>query len=158
MFITQITVYLENTHGTLRALTKTLAKESIDMLALSVADTASFGLVRIITRENDCDRAFRVLQENGFLARINHVFCLSVPNEPAGLDRVLEVIEENNIQIEYMYSFNHNLDGAALMIMRMTKDKNAKGHVARAADREIIADILKKNGITPVAQSTVNTL
>ena len=89
MFITQITVYLENTHGTLRALTKPLAKENIDMLALSVADTASFGLVRIITRENDCDRAFRVLQENGFLARINHVFCLSVPNEPAGLDRVL---------------------------------------------------------------------
>ncbi len=158
MFITQITVYLENTQGTLRALTKTLAKENIDMLALAVADTANFGLVRIVTREKDCDRAFAALQENGFLARINHVFCLSVPNEPAGLDRVLEVIEENGIQIEYMYSFNHNLDGEALMIMRMSKDRNAKGHVARAADREVIAELLEKDGIMPVPQEKINTL
>lgn len=158
MFITQITVYLENARGTLRALTKVLAENGIDMLALSVADTASFGLVRIVVREGDFDRAFSCLQENGFMARLNHVFCIAVPHHPAGLDGVLKIIGDNDISIEYMYSFNYNIEGAALMIMRLSKDRGAKGHEARQKDREQIAGILSENGVEMISQEIVNKL
>ena len=73
MFITQISVYLENNKGTLRSLTKILASNNIDLLALSIADTTHFGLVRIILREADVESAIKVLNEEGFMAKTNNV-------------------------------------------------------------------------------------
>lgn len=149
MTITQISVYLENTRGALRTLTKTLADAEIDLLALSVADTESFGIVRIVVRERDFETALNALRENGFMAKKNHVFCVSVPNRPAGLDSVLAVIDEMGISVEYMYSFNYNIDGCALMILRLTSPKE---------EREALAAQLTDKGVRLIGQEQVNAL
>ena len=142
MYITQISVYLENDHGTLRTLTKTLAGAGIDMLGMSIADTANFGIA-------DFNGAITALINEGFMARKNQVLCAAVPNKPAGLDSVLAVIEANGIFIEYMYSFNYNLDGNALMILRLSSGD---------MDEDMIAKILSDNGVKLVSQDEVNAL
>lgn len=149
MYITQISVYLENDHGTLRTLTKTLAEAGIDMLGMSIADTANFGIARIVVREADFNNAITALINAGFMARKNKVLCAAVPNKPAGLDSVLAVIEENGIFIEYMYSFNYNLGGNALLIVRLSSDK---------MDEDAIAGILSESGVKLVSQDEVNAL
>ena len=120
MFITQISVYLENNKGTLRTLTKVLGENSIDILALSIADTTNFGIVRLVTREADTQKAIEVLKENGFIAKTNDVICVAVQNQPAGLDSVLEIIEDSNISIEYMYSLNYIIGNKALIVLRLS--------------------------------------
>lgn len=149
MFITQISVYLENNKGTLRSLTKTLAEQNIDMLALSIADTAHFGLVRILVRESDIDLAVNALRQNGFMAKTNHVICVAVPNQPAGLDSVLGIIEENNISIEYMYSLNYIIGSKALMVLRLSAENMQK---------QQIADLLLSKGATLINQAEINNL
>ena len=147
MTITQISVYLENARGALRALTKTLADAGIDLLALSVADTESFGIVRIVVREKDFETAMNTLRENGFMAKKNHVFCVAVPNRPAGLDSVLAVIDGLGVSVEYMYSFNYNIEGSALMILRLS-----------SSDREALAAQLTERGVRLIGQESVNVL
>ena len=147
MTITQISVYLENARGALRTLTKTLADAGIDLLALSLADTESFGIVRIVVREGQFDDAMSALRENGFMAKKNHVFCAAVPNRPAGLDSVLAVIDELGVSVEYMYSFNYNIEGSALMILRLS-----------TSDREALAAQLTEKGVRLIGQESVNVL
>ena len=132
MYITQISVYLENNHGTLRTLTRTLSDAGIDMLGMSIADTTNFGIARIVVREADFSGAIAALIDAGFMARKNQVLCAAVPNKPAGLDSVLAVIEEKGIFIEYMYSFNYNLDGNALMILRLSSETMSDDCIAAA--------------------------
>lgn len=149
MFITQISVYLENNKGTLRTLTKTLAENNIDMLALSIADTTNFGIVRIVVREEDIDLAINALRENGFMAKINHVICVAVPNQPAGLDSVLAIVEENNFSIEYMYSLNYIIGNKALMVLRLSAENMKK---------EQIAEMLASKDVMMVKQEEINRL
>lgn len=149
MFITQVSVYLENNRGTLRTLTKTLAERNIDMLALSVADTLNFGIIRIVVREADVDNVIKSLRENGFVAKANHVICVAVPNQPAGLDSVLAIIEQNKISIEYMYSLNYIIGNKALMVLRLSADN---------MDKEAIGTLLSENGVMMVNQEDINRL
>lgn len=149
MFITQISVYLENNKGTLRSLTKILAENKIDLLALSIADTTHFGLVRIILREADVESAIKVLREDGFMAKTNHVICVAVPNKPAGLDSVLAIIEENNISIEYMYSLNYIIGNKALLVLKLS---------AENMDKEQIAKLLASKNVMMIEQGEINRL
>ena len=139
MFITQISVYLENNKGTLRSLTKTLGEHKIDMIALSIADTSSFGIVRIVVRSSDVDTAIAALRDNGFIAKTSQVLCVAVPNQPAGLDHVLAIIEAKNISIEYMYSLYYNIDNKALMVLRLgTEDMDREDIPTMFADNKVI--------------------
>lgn len=149
MLITQISVYLENNKGTLRSLTKTLAENKIDMLALSIADTTNFGIVRIIVREKDIEPATKALRENGFMAKTNHVIGIAVPNQPAGLDSALATIEANNISIEYMYSLNYNIGSKAIMALRLSSQDMKK---------EDIDKMLSDNNVMTVSQEDINRL
>ncbi len=149
MFITQISVYLENNKGTLRSLTKTLAEHNIDLLALSIADTTHFGLVRIVLREEDVETAINILREDGFIAKTNHVICVAVPNKPAGLDSVLAIIEENNISIEYMYSLNYIIENKALLVLRLSAEER---------DKEQIAKLLMSKDVRLIKQEEINRL
>lgn len=149
MFITQISVYLENNKGTLRNLTKVLGENNIDILALSIADTTNFGIVRIVTREDDTESAIKLLRENGFVAKTNNVICIAVPNKPAGLDSVLKIVEDVNFSIEYMYSLNYNIGNKALIVLRLSSE---------CMNKEQIADTLSGKGVTLVKQEEINIL
>lgn len=124
--IQQLSVFLENNPGTLRAMTETLGKGGIDLLALSLADTQSFGIVRMIVASSQIDPAMQLLRKNGYIAKINHVICATVPDRPLGLSELLAVIEEAGLSVEYMYSFLRACSpGHAQMILRMDDAKKA---------------------------------
>ncbi|MBR3505068.1 MAG: acetolactate synthase [Clostridia bacterium] len=126
MFISQISVFLENKAGALREMTALLGQGGVDLLALSLADTQSFGIVRLIVHSGQIDEAMRLLKDGGYVARINHVICAAVPDRPMGLSELLGVIEEANLSVEYMYSFMRaSKAGTANMILRLNDGAKA---------------------------------
>ena len=127
MFIKQLSVFLENNPGTLRAMTELLGRGGIDLLALSIADTQSFGIVRTIINSTQIDDAVKLLKENGYISKVNHVICAEVPDRPLGLSELLAVIEQSNLSVEYMYSFlRATKPGTAHMILRLDDGKKAE--------------------------------
>ena len=126
MFIRQISVFLENTPGALRELTELLGKGGIDLLALSIADTQNFGIVRLIIHSDEIDPAMELLKQGGYVAKVNHVICAAVPDRPLGLCELLAIIEQAGLSVEYMYSFLRKAEsGSAHMILRLNDGKRA---------------------------------
>ena len=121
MFIKQISVFLENHPGALREMTELLGNGGIDLLALSVADTQNFGIVRVIVNSEVIDPALKVLRDNGYTAKVNNVICATVPDRPLGLCELLTIIEQAGLSVEYMYSFLRASDATdAHMILRLS--------------------------------------
>ena len=87
MFIKQISVFLENKRGSFRMLTELLGKNGIDLLAVSIADTKNFGIVRCVVRGTECDKALELLKGADYSTRVNNVICVAVPDRPCGLAR-----------------------------------------------------------------------
>ncbi len=143
MFIKQVSVFLENIKGSLRELTEVLGENGINLLALCIADTSGFGIVRIVVKSGDVDKAIEVLRENGYIARVNNVICIEIPHKPLGLASVLRLLEEENISVEYSYSFcRSTLDDAVIII--------------RPSDKDVCAKVLSDNGIKLVSQAEVD--
>ena len=103
MSVKQISVFLENKPGMLHTMTDVLARSGIDMRALSLAETNDFGIVRIIV--DDVYNATTVLKDEGFVHSVTPVLGVSIPDEPGGLNRVVAVLNEAQINVEYMYAF-----------------------------------------------------
>jgi len=103
MFVKQLSVFMENKPGRLYHLTKTLGDNGIDLVTLSIADTKDFGIVRFIARDNA--KALEVLRKAGFTVGETELIGIEVDDRAGALSRVLEILEENNISIEYLYSF-----------------------------------------------------
>lgn len=121
MFIKQISVFLENRPGTLRELSALLGSGNIDIRELSVADTQHFGIVRLIISSESMDKAMALLKGAGYTARINNVICAEIDDKPSGLANLLTIIENENLSVEYMYSFRRTPDGRALMVLRLSE-------------------------------------
>lgn len=112
--IDQLTVMLTNEKGRLAALVKLLGDGDVQMHALSVADTGEFGIVRII-----CDspaQAKELLDKNGFQAAIAKVCAVEVPNVPGAAAKVFDVIDKQDVSVEYAYCFATANEGAVLAI------------------------------------------
>ena len=124
MSVKQISVFLENKPGVLNSMTEVLAKNNIDMRALSLAETNDFGIVRIIV--DDVYSATTVLKEEGFVHSVTPVLGVAIPDEPGGLNKVVAVLMQEQINIEYMYAFlgGKNVDHA-YMIFRVQDLKAA---------------------------------
>ena len=121
MFIKQISIFLENRPGALRELTELLGKGGIDLLALSVADTQNFGIIRVIVNSEQTDSGLLMLRDNGYTAKVNHVICAKVEDRPLGLCELLALIEKAGLSVEYMYSFlRASSKGEAHMILRLS--------------------------------------
>ena len=103
MSIKQISVFVENKPGKLELLTDALAKSNLNMRALSLAETAEFGIVRIIV--DDVYAAAAVLKDEGFVYTVTKVLGVAIPDEPGGLNQVLHVLSEAGVNVEYMYAF-----------------------------------------------------
>ncbi len=127
--VEQISVFLENTSGRLAELTRALGDAGINMHALMVADTAEFGVVRII-----CDApeaAKRLLDERGFSASVTPVLAVEVPDRPAGLAELLEALGAEKIGVEYAYCFVQPLGQAAVDVLK-SDDPRAEGVLTAA--------------------------
>ena len=104
MTIKQISVFLENKTGRINEVAKILGANGISMKAFSMAETADFGILRLIASE--VDKAVDVLRDANFAVMLTDVVCLSVPNVAGALAEILETLASNNIFIEYMYAFS----------------------------------------------------
>lgn len=125
MAMKQISVFLENKPGKLEEMTKVLADAGITLRALSVAEAMDFGIVRIIV--DDPQKTADVLKEHEFVSSKNHVLAVEIPDVVGGLNKVLAVLAEAKVNLEYMYSTLAGGDGtSAHMILRVENVKEAE--------------------------------
>ena len=115
--IKQISVFVENKKGRLAKITDVLGQAGIDLVALSIADTTNFGIMRCIV--SDPEKALDVLKQNGFTANTTDVIVLEVTDKPGGLASVLRVLDGADISVEYLYSFVRTLGDNALILFRV---------------------------------------
>ena len=129
MSMKQISVFVENKPGALYALTAVLAQGQIDMRALSLAETKDFGIVRLIV--DDLYKATTLLKDAGYVHSLTPVVGVAIPDVPGGLNRVLQVLTDARVNVEYMYAFLGGKDvDHAYMIFRVADDKAAETALA----------------------------
>jgi hypothetical protein len=143
MKIKQISIFLENRKGRLYDVCSLLGKNDINIRALNVAETESFGVLRIVV--NKAEAAVKVLADAGIVAKITDVIAVEVEDRPGGLADILKVLADENVNIEYMYGFVEKSSDKALMVLRFDDvDKAVK--------------ILKKHDIKVVTEQGVKEL
>jgi hypothetical protein len=135
MQLKQISVFLENSAGRIAEVTKTLADVGINLRALSIADTADFGILRIIVDNNEA--AQKALSKAGFTIRETAVAAVELVDTPGSLAKVMEIFKASKVNIEYLYASLKDRDGKAVVIFKL-------------ADHEKGLQIIKENGLTLV--------
>ena len=144
MTLNQISVFVENKPGKLQHLTQVLADHNVDMRALSLAETSDFGIVRIIV--DDVYAASTMLKDEGFIHSVTKVLGVAIPDEPGGLNTILQVLGGANINVEYMYAFLGSKDTAhAYMIFRVQ-------------DPDAAVAVLNSKGISCITQIDLTNL
>lgn len=116
MKLQQVSLFLENRPGRLGAPLEAIANAGINILTLSLADTAQFGILRLIVRE--WDQARQVLEDAGWVVNLTEVVAVDVHDRPGGLAEVLAALEGAGLNIEYMYAFSLRRGGKAILIFR----------------------------------------
>ena len=140
MTVHQISVFLENRAGQLAEITRVLAENAIDMRAISIAETADYGVLRLIVDKPQ--KATSILLEHGFILSMTPVTVVTVPDQPGGLAPVLQLVAQGNIDIEYMYSLFTHTDGKAYMVFRVSDDEKftallAQNGIAAVTSQEL---------------------
>ena len=120
MHIHQISVFLENRAGQLAEITRLLAEAHVDIRAISIAETADYGLARMIV--DDSYKASSILLQHGDILSMTPVWAVEVPDRPAGLSELLTVLADAHVDVEYMYSLFTQKDGHAYMILRISDE------------------------------------
>ena len=143
MIIKQISIFVENKPGRLAEITEIIAKNDINIRALSVADTTHFGILRIIV--DDPEMVQRVLKEAGLTVSITSVITAAINDRPGGLAEVLKLFAAHDIQIEYMYAFISRDNGKAFVIIRVDNGQKA-------------AEALHANGFDILCPEDINAM
>ncbi|MBQ6966577.1 MAG: ACT domain-containing protein [Lachnospiraceae bacterium] len=144
MSIKQISVFMENKPGTLEEMTDVLAKNNIDMRAISVAEAEDFGIARLIV--DDVYETATVLKDAGFVNKLSEVLAVEIPDIPGGLNKVLKTLSAAQVNLEYMYAFLGGKDvDKAFLIMKVA-------HIDRAEST------LKIGGFNLVDQEHISEL
>ncbi len=124
MYITQLSIFVENKFGRLAEILDVLAENDVDIRALSMADTSEFGILRMIV--DDVEKAKVVLAESGVVVKSTQVIALPIDEKPGGLARVVKLMKDNNISIEYLYAFSNRELETAQVVMRVDDVKRAE--------------------------------
>ncbi len=136
MKVEQISIFLENKPGGLSSVTRAIKDAQINIRALSLADTAEFGILRLIVDQND--RAKQALKEGGFTVARTEVVALEVPDRPGGLARILRGLDDAGINVEYMYAFVRRSGDNAILVVRFDEPGNAVAALTRAGVRVLL--------------------
>ncbi len=124
MIVKQLSVFIENKKGRLSEALDALSGAKIDISALSLADTADFGVLRLIV--DDPEKAKAVLTEHGVFVRINNVLAVPMDDVPGGAGAVVKLLAENDLNVEYMYAFVGRVSGKALTVLRTCDSARAE--------------------------------
>ncbi|MBE5780312.1 MAG: acetolactate synthase [Clostridiales bacterium] len=124
MTVNQISVFIENKAGSLYGLTQVLAENHIDIRALYLAESSDFGIARLIV--NDVYAASTLLKDSGYVHQVSPVLAVAVPDVPGGLNNLLHMFAEAEVNVEYMYAFlGDKKAGNAYMIFRVAEPVKA---------------------------------
>ncbi len=143
MTVKQISVFVENKPGKLAELTDYLHQHDIDMRALSIAETQDFGIVRMIV--DDAYKASQVLKESGYVVSITPVLAVEMSDEPGSLYKILKVLGDGGVNLDYTYAFLSQKAATAYMVLRVENNEKA-------------IEVLEKSGIRPVCQDIIAAL
>ena len=142
MSLKQLTVFVENKQGTLVDITDTLAKHNVNIRALSIADTQDFGILRLIV--NDNDTALKTLADEGYLIKTTDVVGVKIGDAPGKLSMALNVLDENNINMEYLYAFMSRTEKHDYVVLRVADNTAAETALENAGFHLITdADVAK---------------
>ena len=134
--VQQLSVFLQNKSGKIAAVVRALSDSGVDIRALSIADTTDFGILRMLV--SDISAAKAALAEQNCILSINEVTVVAVPDTPGGLSRVLSLMAQEEIDIEYMYSLIDRGKEDAYMVFRVSDEKR-------------LLKVLSENGLNAVA-------
>ncbi|MBQ7500396.1 MAG: ACT domain-containing protein [Clostridia bacterium] len=143
MAIKQLSIFVENKEGKLAKITELLTKSEVDIRAMSIADTQDFGILRLIV--SDARKAAAVLSENNCVVHVTDVIGVAVEDKPGGLAKVVRLLSDNNINIEYMYAF-------------ITISKQYAYVVFRVEDNEKASALLESENIRLVTEEDITSL
>ena len=143
MTVKQISVFLENRPGALAEFTRILEKSNIDLRALSLAESEDFGIVRVIV--DDPYKTIRILKEAGYICSVTKVIAVEIADKPGSLVKMLNVLGDNNVNLEYSYAFLAKKANSAFMILRV-------------ADNDKAIKVLTQNGIRPICHEDMEGL
>jgi hypothetical protein len=143
MLIKQISIFIENKSGRLAEITELFGKNGVNILALSIADTTDFGILRLIV--SNPAEAERIVKESGLTAKATDVIGISIPHVPGGLASALAVLNANGISIEYMYAF-------------VTRSENDAMVIVKVADNFAAVKTLTEAGISMLSASDIAAL
>jgi len=143
MRMTQISIFLENRKGRLYDVCSLLGDNDINIMALTIAETENFGVLRIVV--NKPDEAINLLKEKGFAANITDVVIVEVEDKPGGLAKVLKLLNDNNINIEYMHAM-------------LAKQSDKSYMVFRFDDPDMAINVLLSNKINIISKSNLGNL
>ena len=143
MAIKQLSVFVENKKGTILDVTKSIAEAGVDIRALSVADTQDFGILRLIV--SDIEKAKDALSEGNCVVSVTKVIAVSVSDVPGGLSKVLELLAEADINVEYVYAFI-TVSGQHVYV------------VLRVEDNDKASEVLASKGISLVTEEDIKAL
>ncbi len=140
MKMTQLSIFLENRKGRLFDVCSILGKNNINILALTIAETEDFGVLRTVVDKPE--EAMKVLKSNGFAANLTDVVIVEVDHKPGGLAKILEILNDGDINIEYMHAFVRPKNDNAYMTFRFDNPDEA-------------LKVLKKNSIKIITNEDI---
>lgn len=143
MKVEQISIFIENKSGRLAEVCGILGEAGVNIRALSLADTSDFGILRLIVK--DSEKALKVLKEHNFTVSKTEVIGVEVPDSPGGLSTILQILDKNNVNVEYMYAFVERSGDNAVIIFRFDDVDEA---IAALSNNGI--KILKSEQITSI--------
>ena len=117
MNVKQLSVFLENKEGKLKSAVDAISSKGINIRALSIADSSKYGILRLIVSDNE--KAIKALEERKFVVKETDVIVVGVKDEPNGLNSVLEVLEEANVNVEYLYAFVSTQVDEAIVVIKI---------------------------------------
>ncbi len=124
MTVHQISVFLENKSGRLAEVTKLLGSGGVNLRAITIADTADFGILRVIV--DDREKALKLLRDAGFTSKVTEVYAIEIEDKPGGLARIMDVFESNSLNIEYLYATLEKNKDNAIIIFRVEDLEKAR--------------------------------
>lgn len=133
----QLTVFVQNKKGTVVSVTELLARNNINLRALSIAETQEFGILRLVV--NDEKAAEAVLAENGYLIKVINVIGVKIGDAPGKLTAALSVLDQADINVEYLYAFMARTEKHAYVVLRV-EDNAAAERALTAAGFHMISD------------------
>ncbi len=142
MAIKQLTVFVENKQGALVSVTDTLSAHNINLRALSIAETQDFGVLRLIV--SDEETAEKILAEEGYIVKVTDVVGVKIGDAPGKLSAALKVLDENEINMEYLYAFMARTEKHAYVVIRVEDNEAAEAALKNAGFKIITeADVDK---------------